>query len=140
MEEIGILDKNNFWLQNVTQEFYDKEILNKEDYLTARNYTYSLGFKRPLWESGTYIEGMTPEQLEALNTARAVEIDNEYTDLIFEVEKKHLGKKMREPNYVYPQITLDEINRLRAECNQKILEETGISDYNYRKAIPKLAY
>lgn len=109
---------------NYTYEDYDK--LYHIPYFDANN--------------GTFYEGMDTEQLEALNTARAVEIDNEYTDLIFEVEKKHLGKKMREPNYVYPQITLDEINRLRAECNQKILDETGLSDYNYRKSIPKLAY
>lgn len=133
---------------NKSYKIYDesgKVIASQLEEPKSGNYTYEdydKFYHIPCFDAinGTFYEGMDTEQLEALNTARAVEIDNEYTDFIFEVEKKHLGKKMREPNYVYPQITLDEINRLRAECNQKILEETGISDYNYRKAIPKLAY
>lgn len=133
---------------NKSYKIYDesgKVIASQLEEPKSGNYTYEdydKFYHIPYFDAnnGTFYEGMDTEQLEALNTARAVEIDNEYTDLIFEVEKKHLGKKMREPSYIYPQITLDEINRLRAECNQKILEETGLSDYNYRKAIPKLAY
>lgn len=98
-------------------------------------------YRQWLSNGGTpvYVPFFEGEQ-EEKNQKRAIEIDFEYTDRIFfEVEIKHIGKKSRDETYVYPQSAIDEINRLRAECNQKITEETGITDYTYRKNIPKLA-
>ena len=40
--------------------------------------------------------------------------------------------------YVIPQITLDEVQALKNECNAKIAE-LGITDYSYRQSVPILA-
>lgn len=85
------------------------------------------------------VEFFTDEDL-ARRQKRALEIDLEYTDRIFiDIEIKHVGRGSRDSNYVWPQIALDDIARLRSECNEKITEETGITDYSYRQSIPKLA-
>lgn len=89
--------------------------------------------------SPVYVDFFEGEELEK-KQKRAIEIDLEYTDRIFfEVEIKHIGKKSWDENYVYPQSAIDEINRLRSECNAKIFDETGITDYSYRQSVPKLA-
>ena len=88
----------------------------------------------------TFIDTRTPEEIFEAKTKRAIEIDLYYTDKIFnEIEVKHIGRSARDRNYVWPQIAVDAIAALRAECNKKILEETGITNYSYRQSMPKLA-
>ena len=88
----------------------------------------------------TFIDTRTPEEILEAKTKRAIEIDLEYTDRIFnEIEVKHIGRSIRDRNYVWPKIAVDAIVALRAECNARILEETGITDYSYRQSVPKLA-
>ena len=67
---------------------------------------------------------------------RALQIDLEYTTLISDLLRKHIEKKLIE-NIEIPQEVLDERDRLRNECNQKILD-LGVNDFNYRQQILKL--
>jgi hypothetical protein len=65
-------------------------------------------------------------------TNQALEIDLYYTDLISDILKKHVEKKILRGIDI-PQTVEDEVNRLRAECNQKILD-LGITNFSYRQS------
>ncbi len=115
---------------------------------TITNEVFTQDDSLPQWEGYwdwrknneiVYVDFFAGEELEK-NQKRAIEIDFEYTDRIFiEIEIKHVGRNARDSSYVWPQSALDEIALLRAECNAKIFDETGITDYSYRQSIPKLA-
>lgn len=64
-------------------------------------------------------------------TQLALDMDIYYTELISQLLKKHIEKKIIEGIEI-PQYVLDERDRLRAECNQKILD-LGLNNFNYRK-------
>jgi len=69
-------------------------------------------------------------------TNDALKIDLEYTSLISDLLRKHIEKKMLEGVDI-PQEAIDERDRLRAECNQKIIN-LGIIDFSYRRQNIKL--
>ena len=66
----------------------------------------------------------------------ALQIDLYYTDLISDLLKKHVEKKILRGVDI-PQAVEDEVNRLRAECNQKIID-LGITSFSYRQSNLKL--
>jgi len=61
----------------------------------------------------------------------ALKIDLEYTGLISDLLKKHI-EKLSLDSIPIPQDVIDERDRLRAECNQKILD-LGITNFSYRQ-------
>lgn len=63
--------------------------------------------------------------------SEALQIDLYYTSLISDLLRKHIEKKMLE-NIDIPQEAIDERDRLRDECNQKIID-LGINDFSYRR-------
>lgn len=65
-----------------------------------------------------------------------LEIDLYYTGLISDLLRKHIEKKILRGVNI-PQAVEDEVNRLRAECNQKILD-LGITSFSYRQSNLKL--
>lgn len=65
-------------------------------------------------------------------TNEALRIDLNYTDLISDLLKKHLEKKILRGIDI-PQAVQDEVDRLRAECNQKIID-LGITNFAYRQS------
>ena len=67
---------------------------------------------------------------------QALEIDYYYTSLISELLRKHI-EKLSLDNIPIPQDVIDERDRLRAECNQEILD-LGIIDFSYRRQNIKL--
>ena len=66
----------------------------------------------------------------------ALEIDLYYTGLISDLLRKHVEKKILRGIDI-PQAVEDEVNRLRAECNQKILD-LGVINFAYRQSNLKL--
>ena len=65
-------------------------------------------------------------------TEIALEIDLQYTGMISELLRKHI-EKLSIDNIPIPQDAIDERDRLRAECNQKILD-LGITNFAYRQS------
>jgi hypothetical protein len=61
----------------------------------------------------------------------ALKIDLEYTGLISDLLKKHI-EKLSLDSIPIPQDVIDERDRLREECNQKILD-LGITNFSYRQ-------
>lgn len=62
----------------------------------------------------------------------ALEIDLYYTGLISDLLRKHVEKKILRGIDI-PQAVEDEVDRLRAECNQKILD-LGVTNFAYRQS------
>ena len=69
-------------------------------------------------------------------TNQALEIDLEYTTLISDLLRKHI-EKLTMDFIPIPQDVIDERDRLKAECNQKILA-LGVPDFSYRSAVLSL--
>lgn len=69
-------------------------------------------------------------------TKQALEIDLYYTGLISDLLRKHI-EKLSIDNIPIPQSAIDERDRLRAECNQKILD-LGLTSFSYRQQNLKL--
>ncbi len=61
----------------------------------------------------------------------ALKIDLYYTGLISDLLRKHI-EKLSIDLIPIPQAAIDERDRLRAECNQKILD-LGITNFSYRQ-------
>jgi hypothetical protein len=69
-------------------------------------------------------------------TIEALQIDLYYTGLISDLLRKHI-EKLSIDLIPIPQDVIDERDRLRAECNQKILD-LGITNFAYRQQNLKL--
>ena len=69
-------------------------------------------------------------------TNEALQIDLYYTGLISDLLRKHI-EKLSIDLIPIPQAAIDERDRLRAECNQKILD-LGITNFAYRQSNLKL--
>jgi hypothetical protein len=67
---------------------------------------------------------------------QAFEIDLYYTELISDLLRKHIEKKILRGIDI-PQVVEDEVNRLRTECNQKIVD-LGVTSFSYRQSNLKL--
>jgi hypothetical protein len=64
-------------------------------------------------------------------TQEALKIDLEYTGLISDLLRKHI-EKLSIDLVPIPQAAIDERDRLRAECNEKIMD-LGITNFSYRQ-------
>jgi hypothetical protein len=69
-------------------------------------------------------------------TQEALQIDLLYTGLISDLLRKHI-EKLSIDGVPIPQDVIDERDRLRAECNQKIID-LGITNFAYRQQNLKL--
>jgi hypothetical protein len=69
-------------------------------------------------------------------TNEALQIDLYYTGLISDLLRKHI-EKLSIDSIPIPQDAINERDRLRAECNQKILE-LGVTSFAYRQSNLKL--
>jgi hypothetical protein len=88
-------------------------------------------------------EGVSYETIEREETIDMVSLTNEalqidlyYTGLISELLRKHI-EKLSIDLIPIPQDVIDERDRLRAECNQKILD-LGVTNFAYRQSNLKL--
>lgn len=63
---------------------------------------------------------------------QALEIDLYYTGLISDLLRKHI-EKLSIDGVPIPQDAITERDRLRAECNQKILD-LGVTNFSYRQS------
>jgi hypothetical protein len=94
-----------------------------------------------------YIEYLTNEgevfETDLVNSSdniyliqEALQIDLLYTGLISDLLRKHI-EKLSIDGIPIPQDVIDERDRLRDECNQKIID-LGITNFAYRQANLKL--
>jgi tryptophan synthase alpha subunit len=88
-------------------------------------------------------EGVSYETIEREETVdmvslinEALQIDLYYTELISNLLRKHI-EKLSIDGVSIPQSAIDERDRLRAECNQKIID-LGITSFSYRQSNLKL--
>lgn len=88
-------------------------------------------------------EGVSYETIEREETIDMVSLTNEalqidlyYTAVISDLLRKHI-EKLSIDNIPIPQDVIDERDRLRAECNQKIMD-LGITNFAYRQSNLKL--
>jgi hypothetical protein len=88
---------------------------------------------KPYWDfdAQTFYEGATTQEINDVRIPQALEIDLYYTGLISELLRKHI-EKLSIDGIAIPQSAIDERDRLRAECNEKIME-LGITDFTYRQ-------
>jgi hypothetical protein len=77
-------------------------------------------FVKPYWNFQTmsFYEQATQSEINEIRIPLAIEIDLYYTDLIFDILKKHTNKLIID-SIPIPQEVLDERDRLKAECNIK---------------------
>jgi hypothetical protein len=69
-------------------------------------------------------------------TGIALEIDLYYTGLISDLLRKHI-EKLTIDGISIPEDAITERDRLRVECNQKIMD-LGVTDFSYRRQNIKL--
>lgn len=102
------------------------------DYLLVDTYV------KPYWDfdNQTFYEGATTQEINDVRIPQALEIDLYYTGVISDLLRKHIEKKILRGVDI-PQAVEDEVNRLRAECNQKILD-LGVINFAYRQSNLKL--
>jgi len=102
------------------------------DYLLVDTYI------KPYWDfdNQTFYEGATTQEINDIRIPQALEIDLYYTGLISDLLRKHI-EKLSIDLIPIPQAAIDERDRLRAECNQKILD-LGITKFAYRQSNLKL--
>jgi hypothetical protein len=95
-------------------------------------------FINPYWnfDTQTFYEGANQTEINNVKIPQALEIDLYYTGLISDLLRKHI-EKLSIDNTPIPQSAIDERDRLRAECNQKILD-LGITSFSYRQQNLKL--
>jgi len=95
-------------------------------------------FVNPYWDFDTQIfyEQATQTEINDVRIPQALEIDLFYTTLISDLLRKHI-EKLSIDLIPIPQAAIDERDRLRAECNQKILD-LGITNFSYRQQNIKL--
>ena len=95
-------------------------------------------FVNPYWDfdTQTFYEQATQTEINDVRIPQALEIDLYYTGLISDLLRKHI-EKLSIDNIPIPQTAIDERDRLRAECNQKIMD-LGITDFSYRQQNLKL--
>jgi hypothetical protein len=88
---------------------------------------------KPYWDfdTQTFYEGATTQEINDVRIPQALEIDLYYTGLISDLLRKHI-EKLSIDLIPIPQAAIDERDRLRAECNQKILD-LGITNFSYRQ-------
>jgi len=105
---------------------------------TAIDSLVTEDFINPYWnfETLSFFEQADETEINNIKIPQALEIDLYYTDLISDLLRKHIEKKMLEDIDI-PQEAIDERDRLRAECNQKIID-LGIIDFSYRRQNIKL--
>ena len=84
-------------------------------------------------------EGVSYETIEREETIDMISLTNEalqidlyYTGLISDLLRKHI-EKLSIDGMPIPQDVIDERDRLRAECNQKIMD-LGITNFAYRQS------
>jgi hypothetical protein len=111
-------------------ELQDNQMLI--DFLVTEN------FINPCWnfETQVFYEGATTQEINDIRIPQAIEIDLYYTGLISDLLRKHI-EKLSIDNVPIPQTAIDERDRLRVECNQKITD-LGVTNFAYRQSNLKL--
>ena len=76
----------------------------------------------------------TAEEMNALNLQKAIQIDLEYKDKITKLLNIPIQKVICEELEAIPADILAEKERLKTECNEKIIA-LGVTDFSFRKKV-----
>jgi hypothetical protein len=99
---------------------------------TIRNQTIECLSVNEIPEGVSYETIEREETIDMVSlTNEALQIDLYYTELISDLLRKHI-EKLSIDFIPIPQDVIDERDRLRAECNQKIID-LGITNFAYRQ-------
>ena len=79
----------------------------------------------------------TAEEIKAENLQKAIQIDLEYKDKITKLLSIPMQKVICEEIYSIPVEILAEKERLKTECNDKIIA-LGVRDFSFRKKLTQL--
>jgi hypothetical protein len=114
--------EGRFWTANT-----DVPPINSTELLYVGDYT------NPRYNpiDQVFYETATQEEINNYKINIALEIDIDYTNQISELLKKHI-EKLNLDGIPIPQYAIDERARLRAECNQTIID-LGVTNFTYRK-------
>lgn len=114
------------------------DFFNLQENQTAIDELLTDAFTQPYYNSETFsfYEGATTQEINDIRIPQALEIDLYYTGLISDLLRKHI-EKLSIDGIPIPQEAIDERDRLRDECNQKVVE-LGIENFNYRQLNLKL--
>ena len=114
------------------------DFFNLQENQTAIDELLTEAFIQPYYnfETFSFYEGATTQEINDIRIPQALEIDLYYTGLISDLLRKHI-EKLSIDGIPIPQSAIDERDRLRAECNQKVVE-LGIENFNYRQLNLKL--
>jgi hypothetical protein len=109
-----------------------------QDNQTAIDLLLTEEFVNPYYDFATlsFYEGATTQEINDIKIPQALEIDLYYTGLISDLLRKHI-EKLSIDGIPIPQDAINERDRLRAECNQKIMD-LGIINFSYRQSNLKL--
>ena len=91
-------------------------------------------WKIPKWNGSEWVEGATQEEIQALNLQKAMQIDLEYKDRITKLLNIPVQKMICEELDSISLDILEEKERLKTECNEKIIA-LGITDFSFRKKV-----
>ena len=114
------------------------DFFNLQENQTAIDELLTEAFIQPYYnfETFSFYEGATTQEINDIRIPQALEIDLYYTGLISDLLRKHI-EELSIDGIPIPQSAIDERDRLRAECNQKILD-LGITNFAYRQSNLKL--
>ena len=90
--------------------------------------------KLPKRIDGVFVEGFSEEYERELNLQKAMQIDLEYKDRITKLLNIPMQKLICEELDSIPLDILAEKERLKTECNEKIIA-LGITDFSFRKKV-----
>lgn len=109
------------------------DFFNLQENQTAIDELLTESFIQPYYnfETFSFYEGATTQEINDIRIPQALEIDLYYTAVISDLLRKHI-EKLSIDNIPIPQDVIDERDRLREECNQKILD-LGITNFAYRQ-------
>lgn len=110
------------------------DFFNLQENQTAIDELLTESFIQPYYnfETFSFYEGATTQEINDIRIPQALEIDLYYTAVISDLLRKHI-EKLSIDNIPIPQDVIDERDRLRAECNQKIID-LGITNFAYRQS------
>ena len=122
----------SFKISILTGKLYNDELVeipfdtNNELYLEFESWLQN-------GNSVIYFDG-TKDEMNTLNLQKAIQIDLEYKDKITKLLNIPIQKVICEELEAIPADILAEKERLKTECNEKIIA-LGVTDFSFRKKV-----
>ena len=102
--------------------------------ITEQEKLFIESCKLPKRTNGVFVEGFSEEYERELNLQKAIQIDLEYKDKITKLLNIPMQKVICKELEAIPVEILAEKERLKTECNDKIIA-LGVRDFSFRKKL-----